>query len=76
MIDTVKHINHPVSYSLKNLINCGPGQVQSQVQNWNLFDAKASKKAHAFSEQGKGGLLDGEKIIILIKLTHILWKVV
>lgn len=61
MIDTVKHINHPVSYSLKNLINRGPGQVQSQVQNWNRFNAKASNKAHAFGEQDKGGLLDGKK---------------
>lgn len=61
MIDTVKHINHPVSYSLKNLINCGPGQVQSQVQNWNLFHAKASNKAHVFGEQGKGGLLHRKK---------------
>lgn len=61
MIDTVKHINHPVSYSLKNLINCRPGQVQSQVQNWNLFDAKASNKAHVFGKWGKGGLLDGKK---------------
>lgn len=37
MIDTVNHINHSVSYILKNWINSGPEHIQSQ--NWNLCDA-------------------------------------
>lgn len=53
MIDTA-------SYHLKNLITYGPRQIQSQVQNCNRFDDKASNKAHVFGEWGREGLLDGK----------------